>query len=58
MCCSILQCSECLYHLGIDELLEVCTAELPVPLISDVTTVYDLSEQITQILPWYLSHTY
>ena len=33
---------------------EVCSAEPPVPVISDVTAVHDITKEITKVSPWNL----
>lgn len=39
-----------LHHLGLDKLLQVCAAQTPVPVICDVTTIHDLTEQVAQVI--------
>ena len=38
-------------HVGVHVLLEVGATQPSVPVVSDVTSVHDLSEQVAQVLP-------
>lgn len=42
------------HHLGIHVFLQVSLAQTPVPVISDVSAVHDLSKQVSQIFPGHL----
>lgn len=39
-----------LHHLGLYELLQVGPTQTPVPVVCDVTSVHDLTEQVAQIV--------
>lgn len=43
-----------LHHLRLDELLQVGPTESSVPVISDVTSIHDLSKQVSQVIIWHL----
>ncbi len=43
-----------LHHLRLDELLQICAAQPAVPVISDVTPIHDLTEEIAQVIIWHL----
>ena len=38
-----------------DELLQICDAKSPIPIVRDVSTVHYFSEEITKILPRYFT---
>lgn len=42
------------YHFRMHELLQVGFTQSPVPVISDVASIHDLPEKITQVLPGHL----
>ncbi len=39
-------------------LFQVSSAQSPVPVISNVTSVHDLTKQVTKVFPWYLGNTF
>lgn len=41
---------------GLHVFFQVCPAESSVPVISDVSSIHDLPEQIPKVLPWHLHH--
>jgi len=44
-------------ELIVEEVLEVSSAQKTIPIVNNVTTVHDFSNEILQIIPWYLSGT-